>query len=106
MDPSTFTPVRENGVLKRVDATINLATGVDIPDTDTGANKGPDFFLVVRTSRDISFNDSFTVRVPYNGLYFESGASAANSTVTSRILHSNVPIFCVPTPGTPLMSNR
>jgi len=81
------------GNLLYVDAEINLSPGADLPDNELGENVGADFFVVVRTSRMISLSDFFSVRVPKNGLFFESGDSFGNREETTELLNSNVPTF-------------
>ena len=83
----------DSATFSYLQAEINLAPGGDIPDDDLGINAGADFFIVLRTSRDINFKDQFYVVVPRNAITFDSGQSLGNNTVTTLPIETNVPIF-------------
>jgi hypothetical protein len=70
--------------------TMNLTTGLDVPNTDTGANAGSDLFVVVRTSHTIRYGTQIQLAVPSTfGLTFfgeEAGvAGLTTNAVTCRI---------------------
>ncbi|MBP7651814.1 VWA domain-containing protein [Candidatus Dependentiae bacterium] len=58
-----------------------------IPDTYTGKTTGHNFFLVIRSSSNISYNDDFNISIPKYGLQFTSGKSGSH--IVTRTIKSN-----------------
>lgn len=70
--------------------TMNLTSGLDVPNTDTGADLGADLFVVIRTSHTIRYGTQVQLAVPGTfGLTFfgeEAGvAGLTTNAITCRI---------------------
>ncbi|MBW7938407.1 MAG: hypothetical protein H3C63_06210, partial [Candidatus Omnitrophica bacterium] len=104
-DPAdTFVPLSPTGSKAvqsgdNIVVDITFSPGVAVPDDDNGPNKGPDFFIVVRTSNHISFRDQFSLSIKENGLTFESGPSTGNAQINTHLVTTNVPVFATDTTG-------
>ncbi|MCM8784713.1 MAG: fibronectin type III domain-containing protein [Candidatus Omnitrophica bacterium] len=63
-----------------------LPTGINLPTTNTGN----EFYIAIRTSSDLLYEDSFSISLPSNSLNFSSGYSFANINLTTHTLTGNV----------------
>lgn len=94
--------------------TMNLTSGLDVPNTDTGTDLGSDLFVVIRTSHTIRYGTQIQLAVPGTfGLTFfgeEAGvAGLTTNAVTCRIpttltnLVSAGQTIAVSSPSTPVL---
>ncbi len=67
---------------------VNLNPSVSLPADDNDG--GPDYFIAVRTSAELKYEDSFSFTLPSNGLTFTSGPSFANTNLTTNDIIGNV----------------
>ncbi|MCM8766744.1 MAG: fibronectin type III domain-containing protein [Candidatus Omnitrophica bacterium] len=63
-----------------------LPSGINLPTSNTGN----EFYVAIRTSSDLLYQDSFSISLPSNSLNFSSGYSFANINLTTNILTGNV----------------
>ncbi len=67
---------------------LSSLSGEEIPDEDS--NNGSDFFVVVRTSKQINFGTEFHAFIKKDGVTFTSGPSNANDSLSTNTLKANV----------------
>lgn len=62
-----------------------------LPSSDTGQDLGDDYFIVLRTSKDIEYLDTFSVTIPANGIL--TSEALLGSAVTTHDMTTNPPTF-------------
>jgi len=76
---------------------LSLVAPQQIPPDDEAASgsRGPDFYVVARTSPLIDFRDKYRFRIARNAVTFSSGQSLGNADIVSHVVDTNVPTYLV-----------
>ncbi len=73
---------------------LNLISGSFVmPDDATGIAEGYDYFVVLRTSDQIDYRDTWRVYIEDQGVRFRGGRSAMNTGVSTDSIAANVPVI-------------
>ena len=65
---------------------LQPVSALHVPNTDVTENEGDDFYIVLQTSKTLSYNDRLEVVIPYGGVVFHpTGRSSGSGTVRHHI---------------------